>query len=132
MKATKYTIGFEKFWRTWRGVTGRVAGKPEAFKYWKRDKLEGDEDELIRRLLLQAGERKRIKSLRIWQPEWCFCRKWLNNRRYEYVPEPPEKRITKILRHTKEEEQEYAKRNTPEARAAKAEYVRLRDKLFGG
>lgn len=133
MKATKYTIGFEKFWKVWRRVTGRVADKPEAFKYWKRDKLEGDEDELIRRLFLQADERKRIKSLRIWQPEWCFCRKWLNNRRYEYVPEPPQDRTVKLRAMTAEEEAEWNRiHNSPKARAAKAEYVKLRDKLFGG
>ncbi len=130
MIKTKYTVGFEKFWKTWRGVTGRDTDKPEAFKYWKRDRLEGDEDELIRRLLLQSGERKRIKALKIWQPEWCFCRKWLNKRRYEYVPEPPKERITKIVRFTKEEQEKYDKRNTPEARAAKAKYNKLKEKLF--
>lgn len=133
MIKTKYTAGFEKFWKTWRGVTGKETDKPEAFKYWKRDKLEGDEDELIRRLLLQAAERKRIKALRIWQPEWCFCRKWLNNRRYEYAPEQPPKRITKFRAETKEEKRRYEEKyHSPEARAAKAKYNKLRDKLFGG
>ena len=87
MSRTNYTCGFEKVWKTWRGVTSKESDKPEAFRYWKRDKLEGDEDELIRILLLQADERKRIKALRIWQPEWCFCRKWLSRHRYEYIPE---------------------------------------------
>lgn len=84
MIKTKYTTGFEKFWRTWCDVTGKKTDKPEAFSYWKRDKLEGDEDELIRILLLQSDERKKTKE---WQPRWCFCRKWLNRRRYEYIPE---------------------------------------------
>ena len=93
MIKTKYTKGFEAFWVAWKNVTGKVADKPEAFKYWKRDKLEGDEDELIKRLNLQQAERKRLKAKREWIPEWCFCRKWLNNRRYEYAPEEPQRRF---------------------------------------
>ena len=130
MIKTKYTVGFEKFWKVWIAITRNFSGKYVSFKYWKRDKLEGDEDELIRRLRLQQDEKKRLKRRGEWQPQWCFCQKWLNRRRYEYVPEPPKEKRTKIVRFTKEEQVEYDKRSTPEARAAKAEYDKLSEKLF--
>jgi hypothetical protein len=92
MKKTKYTDGFEIFWDGWRHITGKEGDRPEAFAYWKRDSLEGDEGELLRILQLQQDERQRNKRKGQWIPEWCFCRKWLNKRRYEYIPEPPKKR----------------------------------------
>ena len=129
MIKTKYTKGFEKFWQEWRKITGRGTDKPEAFRYWKRDRLEGDEDELIRILNLQDDERKRFKRRKEWIPEWCYCRKWLNNRRYEYVPEPPKKKLVKIRPLTEEEKKEYEKRYGPEARKRWSEYRAMVDKL---
>ena len=126
MIRTQYTKGFEKFWKVWRKVTNKGTDKPEAFKYWKRDKLEGDEEELIRRLNLQQAERKRFKSKGEWLPEWCYCRKWLNNRRYEYVPEPPKKRKeVKLEPLTKEEIERY----NPEQVKARAEYRKAVDEM---
>ena len=126
MIRTNYTSGFEKFWKVWKNITNKPTGKPEAFKYWKRDRLENDADELIRILYLQQTERKRLKGIREWVPEWCFCQKWLNKRRYEYVPEPPKRREIKSQPLTIEEEERYS----PETRKAKAEYLKLVDKLF--
>ncbi len=118
MKKTKYTVGFEKFWKVWIAITRNFNGKFMAFKYWKRDKLEGDEDELIKRLDLQQDERKRLKVRGEWQPQWCFCQKWLNNRRYEYVPELPKNRVRKIIPLTTEEKEIYS----PEQVKKRAEY----------
>lgn len=131
MIKTKYTAGFEKFWKTWKAITGEPTDKPVAFKYWKRDKLEGDVDELIRILKLQQAERERFKANGEWIPKWCFCRKWLNNRRYEYVPEPPKTRKIVPVKLTPEEIKYRAEMNTPEIRAAKAEYIKLQEELFG-
>ena len=125
MIKTKYTKGFEIFWKTWCGITGKKTDKPEAFGYWKRDKLEGDEDELIRILLLQNDERKRLKDKGVWQPVWCFCRKWLNKRRYEYVPEPPKKRIVEIVSPLTQEEKDMY---SPENKKRRAEYRKLVEK----
>ena len=111
---TKYTTGFEKFWRIWKLTTGKTSDKPEAFGYWKRDRLEGDEDELIRILGLQAKERKKNKG---WKPDWCYCRKWLNKRRYEYVPE-----------QQKNTDQERLEKKRQEIRASYGQYYREQTK----
>lgn len=131
MIKTKYTKGFEIFWKVWSRITNKKTDKPEAFKYWKRDKLEGDENELIRRLNLQQAERRRFEVKGEWIPAWCFCRKWLNRRRYEYVPEPPKTREIKVEPLTPEEIKAREEMNTPAARVAKAKYEKLRDELFG-
>lgn len=132
MVKTKYTVGFEQFWKVWTTITRNFNGKYVSFKYWKRDKLEGDTDELIRRLRLQQAKRKMLKKRGEWQPQWCFCQKWLNRRRYEYVPELPRERKTKIRILTVEEKKQYEEKyNTPESRAAKAKYLKLQEKLFG-
>ena len=128
MIKTKYTSGFDKFWKVWKDITGKESDKSEAFKYWKRDRLEGDEDELIRILGLQADERKRLKTKGEWQPPWCFCRKWLNKRRYEYIPEPPKKRETKYYqgeKFTEEEKEAIRYSNSPEGRKKRQEYYEL-------
>lgn len=131
MIKTKYTVGFEKFWKVWISITRNFNGKFTAFKYWKRDKLEVDTDELIRILRLQQAERERFKARGEWIPGWCFCQKWINRRSYEYVPEPPKTREIVPVKLTLEEIKFRAEMNTPKTRAAKAEYIKLQEDLFG-
>jgi hypothetical protein len=91
MKKYKYSDGFERFWLVWKAITKAEQGKPMAYKYWRRDRLEKDADVLIEILTKQARKRKEDKANNYWVPRWCWAQKWLNERRYEYVPEEPEK-----------------------------------------
>ena len=87
MIRTAYSDGFEKFWHIWCAVTANANGKPMAFKYWKRDKLEAEADELIDILRAQEAEKKRDPRYHRGCPAWPWCQKWLNERRYEYKPQ---------------------------------------------
>ena len=91
MKKTQYTSGFECFWKVWCDLTGNQQGKPMAFKYWKRDTLEADADCVVRILGSQVAEKKRLGTYSKGVPCWPWCQRWLSERRYEYIPEPPKK-----------------------------------------
>jgi hypothetical protein len=83
----KYTSGFETFWQAWKKITGQLQGKKKSMTYWKRDKLEGREEEFITILKKQVEYRKKCKTQGRFVPQWCWCQKWLNEERYDFVPD---------------------------------------------
>lgn len=88
---TKYTVGFESFWRVWRQVTEDPSGKKPAFLSWQKQKLEGNEVELIARLAKQAKYRKwyKWKYPKEFLASWRKCVTWLNQQGWEDEAEIP-------------------------------------------
>lgn len=93
-----YTKGFETFWLAWKRITRQEQGKKKSMTYWKRDKLEGREKELIEILSKQSDYRKTNKIQGRFVPQWCWCQKWLNEERYDFVPDarPTPKQISRM------------------------------------
>ena len=89
MKRIQYSAGFEKFWTVWCRITGQREGKQKSFRYWKRDKLEPITDEIIEALIKNHKYRQWLKSKGDRLPNWCWCQKWLNEKRYLDVPDIP-------------------------------------------
>ncbi len=114
-----YSAGFEKFWVVWKNLTGEHQGKAKSLSYWKRDKLERRTDEIIDILYKQASERKRMRLSGRWVSRWCWCQKWLNEKRYEWVPEPPKPKPKPA--------EEIVKECTPEK---KAKFRQIFDKMM--
>jgi hypothetical protein len=88
MERHKYSEGFERFWFLWCRITKNQQGKYAAYRYWRRDRLEKDADEITEALKKQAAERKNRKARGYWVARWCWAQKWLNERRYEDGVEP--------------------------------------------
>ncbi len=82
-----YTDGFEIFWLAWKDITKKTGHpKKPAFAYWKRDRLEGREDELVEILRLQEDYRAQCRIKGTFVPSWPYCQRWLNEARYEFAP----------------------------------------------
>ncbi len=80
----------------WSRLTQKKQGKFKSYSYWKKQKLESNADELIDTLYKQASERKKMRLKGGWVSEWCWCQKWLNEKRYEWVPEPPKPKFKPV------------------------------------
>jgi len=122
-----YTPEFETFWKAyperWNRSSGKhyKVGKWEAFQVWKRLSQKDKDKILLVVKYMKTGEFV------------LDAHKWLKKRRFDDIElqkPKPRLRIAKEQTYAEWVEERKARMPTPEAKAAKAEYDKLKEKLF--
>ena len=125
----EYAAEFEMFWKAypkrWNRSSGKYykVGKWEAFQVWKRLSQKDRNDILIKVKYMKNGEFV------------LDAHRWLKKRRFDDIEIPkPKQRLVIAKEQTYQEWHEAREREkaliTPEARAAKADYDKLKKELF--